>query len=203
MSRDESRKREKMRKPTADLKNKRFNIPDQLIESVPTTDPMVLQELEMRIEHGLISKSPTQVKSLKMSDHVSNYADKLEREVSDYIDTAKKWEEIGLYDNVAISFACAALSTYLLRDASFALKLLSEFMYSSSLNLTNHPAFRAVKSLLMSVIKKDKSQLTKVVSWTRQITFRFDEDREVFLMAINKLKTDLKIQNWDKLAYLT
>ncbi|MFX0094573.1 MAG: hypothetical protein ACFFBD_22755 [Candidatus Hodarchaeota archaeon] len=182
------------------------------IEPVPTLDPAVLQELESKLRSGPIKetltkveprtpkpkpeKKPRQYTLTKVEPEtipkkVSSFDAKLEKDVLDYIETARKWEESGLLVNAAVSFACAALTTYSLHGPGDAAKMLAGFAKTSHPDVVGHPAFQAAKALLVGVIRKDQTQLLNAVKWLRHVTFQFEEDKEVFRLAIQKTREEL------------
>ncbi len=170
------------------LSTKNSGTPLHSMESVPVVDPIVLQELELKMKEGSLSKSLTKVDTQAIPKRVASLDKKLEKDIADYIETAKKWEESGLLSNAAIAFACAVLTSYVAQGAAEAAKMLAGFAKTSNPKVVNHPAFQAAKSLLLGVIKRDTTLLSNAARLLDKISFQFEEDREVFRMAILKTR---------------
>ncbi|MFX0063724.1 MAG: hypothetical protein ACFFC7_16250 [Candidatus Hermodarchaeota archaeon] len=174
--------------PKHSLPKENAGTPFHSMESVPIVDPIVLQELELKMKEGTLSKGLTKVDTQAIPKRVASLDKKLEKDIADYIETAKKWEESGLLPNAAIAFACAALTSYIAQGAAEAAKMLVGFAKTSNPNVVNHPAFQSAKSLLLGVIKRDTTLLSNAARLLQGISFQFEEDREVFRMAIGKTR---------------
>ncbi|MFX1515967.1 MAG: hypothetical protein ACFFC6_06635 [Promethearchaeota archaeon] len=109
-----------------------------------------------------------------------------------YLAAGKKHLELKFYENAAMNFSCAILSTYLGKDVYTAAHLMAELASTSPPPVVNSHFFQGVRLLLKGILLKDISYIDQADKWLLKDTEHlYTEDFDLIRRALRQAETNL------------